>query len=177
MTRRSLLVEHPRLRQFLGGTATLLAAFASIATSYGYEHEAVCLPDRTVTLTAKQPKYDSRFAVLSNDGKFVLKVSYTATNGDEPQLDVKPIGANASAVSVKSSRYERSEGAPSLLTLDVRVACTDEFPCTAQFEAEVSTDFSPTPEAKGTLHIEVGLIEQEVYQRRPDTYLAIEALE
>lgn len=123
----------------------LAAGLTTMGTACFYFADEPKLPERRVVLTAESPRFDARFAVVTNLERFKLKISLHSLEASETALLVEPLGTQA-----KLGEFERklpTADDPEWSSLEVDVnssACRQEF-CSLEFLASVIAADSAFP--------------------------------
>lgn len=165
-----------RHRQWFAYGATLLAAYATIATSYGTDYGTLSLPEQDVVLNAQAPEYRSRFQVETDDGKFAFRISFVTTANAAPHLELRAIGENANDVDIPTNPHYETSATEDSWRGNIELDCQGTFPCVAQFEVTVTADRAATESVEGTLIISATMSRPSLGASPSGSYLAIEPL-
>jgi hypothetical protein len=163
----------PGARKWSAWGMTLLAAFASIATTPASEFEAVELPTRVVVLDADHPEASARFRVKSDNGEVEILLSFETAPSANPTLSLVALdGTNGKVLDLEV--YNSSE-LPNRVErrYSVDARCPKEFPCVLDFEATFGADLAKAGTINGILSIAAEFAHPgDIYDR----YLAIDPL-
>jgi hypothetical protein len=145
-----------RVRAVAGWLATLVAIFATLATSPASEFNSVELPELKVELSQSAPIATQRFRVTSSSGSFIIRASFVTTLDCYPNLDIAYLGQLGPS-ELEFKLQDPADAAASANQIEhryvVTAECHEAEPCEFDFEARASAPSTLVVPVEGTLRI------------------------